>query len=64
MMTAPASAIRDEVHALISAQIETFGKPAPLTSSQLCEVHEQTEKIRMLYEELDRMNARSIRNSS
>jgi len=39
MMTTPATAIKDEVRVLIDVQIETFGQPTPLTSSQLREFH-------------------------
>ena len=43
MMTAPATAINDEVRVLIDVQIETFGQPAPLTSAQLPEFHDRSE---------------------
>ena len=39
MMTTPATAIKDEVRVLIDVQIETFGQPTPLTSSQLREFY-------------------------
>ena len=60
MMTIPATAINDEVRVLIDAQIETFGQPAPLTPSQLCEFHERSETIKMLCQELNRIGARSV----
>ena len=60
MMTTPASAIKDEVRVLIDVQIETFGQPAPLTPSQLCEFHDRSETIRMLCQELNQMGARSV----
>jgi hypothetical protein len=41
-MTTPASAIKDEVRLLIDVQIETFGQPAPLTSSQLHEFRQRS----------------------
>jgi hypothetical protein len=50
----------NEVHHLISAQIKTFGQPEPLTPSQLCEFHSRTDKIMMLYEELDQLGTRQI----
>jgi hypothetical protein len=59
-MTTPASAIKDEVRLLIDVQIETFGQPAPLTSSQLHEFHYRFEKINTLCQELDRIGTRSV----
>jgi len=59
-MTIPANAIKDEVRVLIDVQIETFGQPAPLTSSQLSEFHYRCEKITALCEELNRIGTRSI----
>ena len=60
MMTTPATAIKDEVRVLIDVQIETFGQPAPLTSSQLREFHDRSETIRMLCQELNWIGARSV----
>jgi hypothetical protein len=60
MMTTPGSTIKDEVHVLIDAQIETFGRRAPLTPSQLQEFHCRFEKIGTLCQELDRIGARSV----
>jgi len=59
-MTTPANAIRDEVHQLIKCQIETFGQPEPLTSSQLREFHHRFEKISTLCKELNRIGTRSV----
>jgi hypothetical protein len=59
-MTTPATAIKDEVRVLIDVQIETFGQPAPLTSSQLREFHCRFEKISTLCHELNRIGARSV----
>ena len=59
-MTTPASATRDEVRVLIDVQIETFGQPAPLTSSQLREFHHRSEKINTLCQKLNRMGPRSV----
>ena len=59
-MTTPASAIKDEVRLLIDVQIETFGQPAPLTSSQLREFHYRFEKISTLCQELNRIDTRSV----
>ncbi len=60
MMTTPASAIKDEVRVLIDVQIETFGQPALLTPSQLCEFHDRSETISMLCQELNRIGTKSI----
>jgi len=60
MMTTPASAIRDEVRLLIDTQIETFGQPAPLTSSQLREFQDRSHKIRMLCRQRNQIGARSV----
>ena len=60
MMTTPATAIKDEVRVLIDVQIETFGQPTPLTSSQLREFHDRSETIRMLCQELNRIGTRSV----
>jgi hypothetical protein len=60
MMTIPASSIRDEVRVLIDVQVETFGQPASLTSSQLREFHDRSETIRALCQELNRIGARSV----
>ena len=58
-MTTPATAIKDEVRVLIDAQIETFGRPAPLTPSQLREFHDRSETIRMLCQELNRIGTKN-----
>jgi hypothetical protein len=59
-MTTPASAIKDEVRVLIDVQITTFGKPTPLTSSQLHEFHSRTENLKLLCQELNRMGATRV----
>jgi len=38
-MTIPAHAIEEEIHQLIQFQIETFGPPTSLSSSQLYDHH-------------------------
>ena len=60
MMTTPASAIRDEVWELIDDQIEAFGRPSRLTSSELSECHCRAERIKLLGRELDRISSTSI----
>jgi len=64
MMTDPAFAIKNQVQRLVDVQIDTLGKPSPLTSSELDEYRSRSERITTLYEELDliarkRFNARS-----
>jgi hypothetical protein len=59
-MTAPASAIKDEVRVLIDDQIETFRQPTSITSSQLRKFHRRSEKLKMLCQELDRIGTKSI----
>jgi hypothetical protein len=54
-MTAPASAIKDEVRLLIEVQIEIFGQDTALTSSQLREFRRRSAKINMLCQELNRI---------
>jgi hypothetical protein len=53
--TTPASAIREEIRELIHVQIERFGKPTPLTSSELIECSYRAERIKQLGQELDRI---------
>ena len=60
MMTTPASAIRNEIQELIHHQIERFGQPTPLTSSQLIECSYRAERIRQLGQELDRIDRAAI----
>ena len=60
MMTTPANAIREEVWHLIGVQIETFGHPSRLTSSELHECHIRAERIRQLGQELDRIGRAAI----
>jgi hypothetical protein len=60
MMTTPANAIRDEVWELIDDQIEAFGRPSRLTSSELSECHCRAERIKQLGQELDRIARASV----
>jgi hypothetical protein len=59
-MTSPANAIRDEVRELIEVQIEAFGRPSRLTSSELSECHCRAERIRQLGQQLDQMSRTAI----
>jgi hypothetical protein len=52
------TAIRAEVQGLIVAQIETFGRPGPLSRSQLHELRSRNKKIRLLCEQLDQTSSR------
>jgi hypothetical protein len=54
-MSHPAVAIKREVCQLGDRQIETLRQPASLTSSDLGEYHARSEKITILYRELDQM---------
>jgi hypothetical protein len=60
MMTTPASAIREEVWELIDDQIQAFGQPSHLTSSELSECHYRAERIKHLGQELDRISSTAI----
>jgi hypothetical protein len=54
MMTDPASAIKREVHQLVDRQIATLRQASALTTSDLFDYRELSEKIGTLYRELDR----------
>jgi len=54
-MTTPAIGIKNEIRELIQLQIEMFGQPHSLTSSELIECSYRAERIRELGEELDRI---------
>lgn len=45
MMTDPASAIKCEVHQLVDRQIEALRQPSGLTSSDLSDYRDRSEKI-------------------
>jgi hypothetical protein len=60
MMTSPANTVKDEVNQLMKFQIETFRQPALITSSQLHEYHDRSEKLRMLCQELDRIGTSNV----
>ena len=61
-MTTPASAIKHEIRELIHVQIERFGKPSSLTSSEIEECQTRAERIKMLGQELDRMGRMAVRD--
>jgi hypothetical protein len=60
VMTTPANAIKDEIRELIHVQIERFGKPNSLTSSEIDECQARAARIKMLGQELDRMGRMAI----
>lgn len=60
MMTDPASTIRREVNQLVELQIQTFRQESSLTSSDLLDYGMRAEKIRILYQELDRIGRRRV----
>jgi len=60
MMTTPASAIKNEIRELIHVQIERFGQPHPLSSSELIECGYRAERIRQLGQELDRIGRAAV----
>ena len=60
MMTDPASAIKHEVHQLVDRQIETLRQPSGLTTSDLSDYRERSEKITTLYRDLDQMRRPDI----
>jgi hypothetical protein len=54
-MTDPAAAIKREVHQLVDRQIETLRQPSGLTTSDLSDYRDRSDKITTLYRELDQM---------
>jgi hypothetical protein len=60
-MTDPASAIKHEVHQLVDLQIEALRQPSALTSSDLLDYRVRSEKLTMLYQELDRIRRASFK---
>jgi len=59
-MTTPAHAIKNELQELIRVQIERFGQPTRLTSSELIECNFRAERIKQLGQELDRVGRDAI----
>jgi hypothetical protein len=57
-MTDPASAIKREVSQLVELQIQAFRQDSSLTPSELLQYRMRAEKIRILYQELDRIGRR------
>jgi hypothetical protein len=59
-MKTPANAIKNELQELIQLQIEQFGQPMRLTSSELIECNFRAERIKQLGQELDRVGRDAI----
>jgi len=59
-MTTPALDVRKEVRELIQTQIDTFAQPSGLTESELREYLRRSERLKFLWEELDRIATRSV----
>jgi len=55
MMTDPAFAIKNTVQQLVDVQIDTLRKPSSLTSSEVDEYRSRSERIFVLYGQLDLM---------
>ena len=60
-MTDPASAIKREVHQLVDLQIETLRQPSGLTTSDLLDYRVRSQKITVLYQELDQIRRMSFK---
>ena len=60
MLTDPAPDLKREVHQLVDLQIQTLKQQSALTSSQLHDYKQRSERIRLLYRELDRMGRAKI----
>jgi hypothetical protein len=61
MMTDPAAAITPEVHQLADLQIKALRQQSALTSSDPLDYRVRSEKLTMLYQELDRMRRASFK---
>jgi len=61
MMTDPASAIKREVHQLIDLQIQTLRQPSSLNTSDLLDYRVRSNKLTVLYQELDQIRRASFK---
>jgi hypothetical protein len=61
MVTDPASGIRHEVRQLIQLQIDTLRLESSPTSAQLWEYHSRSQRITVLYRELDQIRRDRIK---
>jgi hypothetical protein len=64
MMTDPASTIKREVHQLVDLQIQTLRQPSCLTTSDLLDYRVRSNKLTVLYQELDRIRRASFKGQS
>ena len=55
MLIDPTPALKREVHQLVDLQIQTLRQPSSLTTTQLQDYKQRSQRIRLLYGELDRM---------
>jgi septal ring factor EnvC (AmiA/AmiB activator) len=62
MVTDTTSGIRHEVQQLIQLQIDTLRLESPLTSSQLWEYHSRSQRITVLYRELNQIRRDRIKH--
>ena len=63
-MTDPASTIKREVHQLVDLQIQTLRQPSCLTTSDLLDYRVRSNKLTVLYQELDQIRRASFRGQS
>ncbi len=61
MMTDPASDSKGEVHQLVDLQSETLRQPSCLTTSDLLDFRGRSQKITVLYQELDQIRRASFK---
>jgi ppGpp synthetase/RelA/SpoT-type nucleotidyltranferase len=61
MMTDPASAITNEVDQLIELQIRTLRRESSLETTDLLDYSMRAERIKTLYQELDRITRSRFR---
>ena len=61
MMTDPASTIKNEVDQLIELQIQTLRRGSSLETTDLLDYSVRAERIRTLYQELDRITRSRFR---
>jgi hypothetical protein len=61
MMTDPASAIKHEVYQLVDLQIQTLRQPSFLTTSDLLDSRVRSNKLTVLYRELDQIRRASFK---
>jgi hypothetical protein len=60
MLPDPTSVITREVHQLVDLQIQTLRQPSYLTTSDLVDYRVRSEKLTVLYQELDQIQRASF----